>query len=296
MIPLSINMLFPYLTLGLLVAALFVLRSRPVIYGLLGVQTAVGFLYGIMDLHGLLALGVFWGICEFHWRNRHSQGGLHFLGFLIIITLAIGFSSHLIPGFHNLQVIKGLTLSPSSSPFNLYLNFDKTMMAVILVASRVILFPQARFSGKVLGQTIVIATLCLGLLIPLALLSGYVQFDPKFPDSFGLWALNNLLFVCFAEEVVFRGVIQNYLMQVSNRRNLPTFIPLFVSALLFGVLLPGHFYGGPLYMGFATLAGLFYGYAYYKTARLESAILVHFLLNLGHFLFFSYPMAVGMVK
>ncbi len=42
-------------------------------------------------------------------------------------------------------------------------------------------------------------------------------------------------------------------------------------------------------VGLATIAGLFYGYAYWKTNRLEASILVHFGLNLIHFVAFSYP-------
>lgn len=59
-----------------------------------------------------------------------------------------------------------------------------------------------------------------------------------------------------------------------------------VQAALFGV---GHYKGGIPYVIFASIAGLFYGYAYDKTKRIESAVVVHFGLNLTHFLFFSYP-------
>ena len=69
------------------------------------------------------------------------------------------------------------------------------------------------------------------------------------------------------------------------------FISIFISALLFAVTLPGHRQGGLIFLAFVTLAGLFYGYVYHRTKRLEAAIFVHFLVNLTHFLFFSYPMA-----
>jgi membrane protease YdiL (CAAX protease family) len=44
-----------------------------------------------------------------------------------------------------------------------------------------------------------------------------------------------------------------------------------------------------LYVVLSTVAGLFYGYAFWKTDRIQSSILVHFSVNLVHFLFFSYP-------
>jgi membrane protease YdiL (CAAX protease family) len=142
----------------------------------------------------------------------------------------------------------------------------------------------------------VVSAFCISLLIPLAILSGYVNFDPKFPGSFWLWAFNNLYFVCFAEEVIFRGVIQTHLMKLANRYKVSPFLPIFVSALLFAIALPGHRQGGATFIAFVTLSGLFYGYTYHKTKRLESAILVHFIVNVCHFLLFSYPAAAVIVK
>ena len=40
---------------------------------------------------------------------------------------------------------------------------------------------------------------------------------------------------------------------------------------------------------FAGTAGLFYGYTYQKTKRIEASMLVHFCLNMVHFLMFTYP-------
>jgi membrane protease YdiL (CAAX protease family) len=198
----------------------------------------------------------------------------------------------MIPGFHNLRLYSGILISPTSMPFTMYLNFDKTMAAVIIAVTSGIFFRQVgSFGRNAWRETFIISALCVSLLIPLAILSGYVQFDPKFPDSFWLWAFNNLCFVCFAEEVIFRGVIQTHLIQLANRWKLSPFIPILISSLLFALALPGHLQGGPLFVGFVTLSGLFYGYAYYKTKRLESAIVVHFIVNLTHFLLFSYPMA-----
>jgi membrane protease YdiL (CAAX protease family) len=39
----------------------------------------------------------------------------------------------------------------------------------------------------------------------------------------------------------------------------------------------------------ATVAGIGYGYAYYQSGRIETAILTHFLLNAAHAVFFTYP-------
>lgn len=293
----SINLLLPYLTLGLFVAALFVLRSSILLSFLLALELVYAFINGIVDPIGLFAIAAFWGLCTLHWRNLSTQDGINALRTLGLGAIAIIFANHMIPGFHNLRVFSGILITPTSAPFTMYLNFDKTMAAVVLALSSGLLVNRLKpFNLKTWRETILISALCISLLIPLGVLSGYVQYEPKYPSEFGLWAFNNLLFVCFAEEVIFRGIIQHKLSLIANRWNIPQFFPILISSILFAVTLSGHRQAGLLFMGFAMIAGLFYGYAFYRTKRLESAILVHFLLNLCHFLLFSYPMAAGIVK
>ena len=94
-----------------------------------------------------------------------------------------------------------------------------------------------------------------------------------------------------AEEAFFRGFVQQKLMEklsvkLSARR--AAWGATCIGAMLFGL---AHFAGGPGYVLAATLAGLLYGVVYLYTGRLSMAIAVHFLLNILHLLFFTYPMA-----
>jgi len=295
MMTLFINEMLPYVILGVFIIALFIIRSRKLLSLLMGIPILVGFAYGLISPAGLLAIGIFWGLCELHWRNPTPKEWLNFTRLFILVGMALGFVNHLIPGFHNLRVFTDLQVSESSSPFTMYLNFDKAIAAAILaIGGSIILKQTSSFGRKSLAETLKISFLCITLLIPIAVLNGYVALDPKFPDIFWLWALNNLIFVCFAEEVIFRGIIQNYLMQVAQRYRISAFLPILVTSLLFGTLLLGHLHGGVIYMTFAIISGLFYGYAYHVTNRLEAAILVHFIVNLCHFLLFSYPMTATM--
>jgi membrane protease YdiL (CAAX protease family) len=292
-----INQLLPYLTQGLLIAGMFIIRSRIVLTCLLAGQILFAFVNGIIDPIGLFAIAAFWGVCALHWRNLASHDGVNTLRVLGLAAIAIGFASHMIPGFHNLRVFNGILISQASVPFTMYLNFDKTIAAIILVLTSGLIFRQTSLFGmKAWRETILAAVLCVSLLVPSAVLSGYVHFDPKFPDSLWFWAFNNLLFVSFSEEVIFRGIIQNQLTQLTNRWNMTPFISIFISALLFAVALPGHRQGGLHFMAFVTLAGMFYGYVYHRTKRLEAAMFVHFFVNLIHFLLFSYPMAATLGK
>jgi membrane protease YdiL (CAAX protease family) len=285
----SIHLFTPYIILGLSIIGLFCIRSARFLRILIAGSLGVAFASGIMNLTGLAVISAFWGICELHWRNLSPHEGINSLRLAAIVAVALGFASHMIPGFHNLQLWNALKVSENSLPYNMYLNFDKTIAAVILVLAKGLLVGQPGLWGKrAVTQTAILTGGCIALIVPLAVVSGYVHFDPKFPDVFWMWALNNLIFVCFAEEVIFRGVIQNHFVQVASRWQISPTVPLMLTALLFGLM---HFQGGIAYIAFATIAGLFYGYAYHRTGRLESAIAVHFLLNLCHFLLFTYPAA-----
>ncbi|MCJ8277216.1 MAG: CPBP family intramembrane metalloprotease [Bdellovibrionales bacterium] len=114
----------------------------------------------------------------------------------------------------------------------------------------------------------------------------YVRFDFKFPQESYIWAMNNLFLVCFAEEAFFRRYLQGGLSESLAKFKWGKYFALIVSAILFGL---AHFKGGIPYVLLSSLAGLFYGWTYMKSQRLEAAILTHFGLNSIHFFFFSYP-------
>ena len=44
---------------------------------------------------------------------------------------------------------------------------------------------------------------------------------------------------------------------------------------------------------FATIAGIGYGWVFWRTNRIEASILSHFLLNAAHILCFTYPARLG---
>ncbi len=127
----------------------------------------------------------------------------------------------------------------------------------------------------------------------LSFLFKFIWFDPKFSDSFFMWAWTNLFFVCLAEEAFFRGFMQKYLCLVLQRVKYGALIAITLSSILFGLY---HYAGGTRYMLLATVAGLGYGWVYFRTQKIESSILTHFSLNLVHFLFFTYPaLATGLL-
>ncbi len=255
---------------------------------------------GIVSIEAVFALAAFLVLCLWHFSLRRGDVAFTFPGAtmlsgLLVVAAAVTFAGHFMPGFHNAKIIDHMVMSPGGVPFTMYLDFDKVAAAWILARCGGF-FPVAADSQKSANEqadarrSLVIGALCLGsclaVIIPVSLAIGYIAFDPKIMPFFWIWAANNLIFVAFSEETLFRGMVQGSLTAGFTRLGWPAYAALLVSAGLFGL---AHIAGGWAYVALAALAGLFYGAAFLKTNRLETSIAVHFLLNFIHAVFFTYP-------
>ena len=205
---------------------------------------------------------------------------------LLLAALSVLFGAHLLPGFHNLQALNAVLVSADGLPFTMYLNLDKTLVALGLLGWCIPRLSTRQEWRQLLQFLLSRSLILLPPIFILALASGKVHWDPKLPSSTLLWMLTNLLFVCTAEEAFFRGFLQQQLSLLWQNRALQKVLPLALASFFYGL---SHFAGGPLYVAFVTLAGLGYGWVYQKTGCIEASILLHFALNASHFLFFTYP-------
>jgi uncharacterized protein len=208
------------------------------------------------------------------------------LCYAVFFVLAIAMSNYMVPGFKNLSVYDQIQFSKDSVPFTMYLNFDKILVGLFIYLFYLKPNQIKPFQRQQMFFSIKVLALLIILLMPIALAIHYVHFDPKFPPLGWIWVINNLFFVCLAEEGLFRGLIQGGLSKLLPKTKAFSFFSIIIASLLFGL---AHYTGGPAYIALAGIAGLFYGYAYWKTERIESSVIVHFGLNSIHFLFFSYP-------
>ncbi|MBC2885365.1 CPBP family intramembrane metalloprotease [Ochrobactrum sp. CM-21-5] len=292
----------PYLFLAATTISLMCgIRNLSVFAIALSLVTA--FQSGVVNIIGLLTLGVFLLLSLWHFSLRHEKTVFRFPGAtmisaVLIVAAAIAFFSHSVPGFHNIKVIDHVVMSPVAIPFTMYLNFDKVAAAVILALcggffssanGQAALYKLADLKN-LLKWVFLIWAGCSVTLIAAGLSVGYIAFDPKIMPYFWIWTANNFLFVAFAEETLFRGMIQGSLSKAFARFGWSPYTALAASAVLFGL---SHIYGGWTYVVLATVAGLFYGMAYLRTGLLIAPVLVHFLLNLTHALLFSYPALSG---
>lgn len=226
----------------------------------------------------LLALAVYYSLREkAHVLVRVIAG-------IFFIILSIGLAAHLLPGFHNLNVLDRVNINNSAIPFTLYLNFDKTVVGIFILGFGHQLISSKKEWLQLFKQITVKAPIVILVVIVVAFILGFVKFDPKITDSIFIWAITNLLFVCMAEEAFFRGYIQKYLSLMMKKHG--DYLALLITAILFGF---AHYAGGTKYVILATVAGIGYGWVYLTTKRIEGSILTHFGLNLTHFLLFTYP-------
>lgn len=114
--------------------------------------------------------------------------------------------------------------------------------------------------------------------IPLGTAIGFIRFDPEGFEALGFLTSLVTIFLLIAvpEELLFRGLIQNFLRQILGREGLA----LAIAALVFGA---AHLNNGPApnwrYFLLASIAGIFYGRAYVRSGGLTGAAAVHALVD-----------------
>ncbi|HEY6926568.1 MAG TPA: CPBP family intramembrane glutamic endopeptidase [Steroidobacteraceae bacterium] len=208
-----------------------------------------------------------------------------------IVILAVGFAIHIVPGFHNTQVLPPTRLTPRSIPYDQWINFDKTIAGILLLAVlyQKLITTAARLKAA-LKRAVAPTLVTIACVIVLGWVLGYIRWDPKWTSQFWLWADINLLGTCMSEEAFFRAFLQIEIERLTAKRRKGAIIAILCSAVLFGL---AHMAGGWRYVVLASVAGAGYGTVFYRTRSIEASILAHFTLNVVHFLLFTYPAAAA---
>ena len=126
-------------------------------------------------------------------------------------------------------------------------------------------------------------------MVMLALYSGLIKWDPKLPQIFWFFAIENLIFVSIIEEAFWRGFIQReFFRWFGEKGYLANVGCVLVTAFIFAAL---HYIWVPNipFLTLVFVAGIIYGSIFQFTRALEASILCHWLFNITHFLLFTYP-------
>ncbi len=200
----------------------------------------------------------------------------------VTLLASVALAAHLVPGFSPLSLGEPQRVSPDAPPYALRLSWDKLLVGMTLLAwwlgrpARPAPAPQRAW----------LAVLTTLLLVPLlALGTGLVGWQPKWPEMLWEWLAVNLLATVLAEELVFRGLLQPALVAWLGARH-----GVLLTAAVFGAV---HLPFSPLFALLAGVAGLGYGLAYHYSGRLAVAVALHLAVNLCHLLLLSYPLRLA---
>ncbi|MDG3087739.1 CPBP family intramembrane metalloprotease [Vibrio hannami] len=267
--------------IGLGIAALSVFQLSLLTPLLVILAIAGGYLSEVYELTGISVLIVLYLSALAITKVRQPR--LVQLTHVVFGVICIALAAHKAPGINNYLLIPSAQTSSNAIPFDLYLNADKIHIYFALL----LILPGMKNLTPVKSVSVVYVVCVLFALAGLQYASlplGMMNLDFTIPEWLPLWAALNLLFTCTAEEAFFRGYVQQSL----TKRIHPIYA-IVITSLLFGI---AHFAGGPMFMLFAALAGLGYGLVYHFSGRLHWAILTHFVFNLTHLIFFTYPLPV----
>lgn len=206
---------------------------------------------------------------------------------LVFLTVGTLLATKNIPELSSMRLVDNIAFHQNAPKTAISLHYHIGVIGLFYFAFCVNRITSAQQWGKMLLSVLPIAFLTIAVIMGLGVALGILAFDPVFTATLFIpFLISNLLFVCLAEEAVFRGWLYDRVLWLVRNRPHAGWIALIITAVIFGL---AHAKGGPWLILAAGLAGLGYGYARFKTGHLEAAMLTHFALNGFHFVVMTYP-------
>ncbi|GAA66891.1 CPBP family intramembrane glutamic endopeptidase [Pseudoalteromonas sp. BSi20429] len=281
LLALSIICVFPYCKISIM--------RHPLWHYLLALSVVSAYFQGYINLYALLLTGLY--VVLYYCALNTKQAIIRATLSTVFIVSSLALALHWVPGFNNLPIVINERITSDAIAFTLYANFDKAMAGLFLCAyfysnKKALKADSNKADPLNVKQPILIIIATVLAALTAALMLGLVSFNPKVPGFWLAFIAINLLFTCVAEEALFRGLLQTKLSKIIT----PTRLAILAPVITAGIFALAHFAGGINYVLVSFIAGLGYGYVFYKTQRLEWAILCHWLVNVCHFFLFTYPM------
>jgi len=247
---------------------------------------SLSYTFDFIDIYAVFVSLFYFFCCYLFSFNKRSISNT-VIGFVIFI-LSIILLLHFAPGFNNFLVLDAINVSDNAKPYSLYFNFDKLLVAFALLSCAIPRRSKAPNSNYLVIFIIIIASYFLA--ISITLFTGLVEFDFKLPSYLVYWCIINLFITVYAEEAFFRGFIQSAIGFKLEGSKHKTLITVLSSGCIFGLV---HFPAGMIYVFVATLLGCTYAFTYLRSGNnIYIPIMGHFIFNLIHFIFFTYPLVL----
>lgn len=214
---------------------------------------------------------------------------IHKWFFIVILTIVIMSFFHEIPYFYNWNIISKYSIN-GNKEFSLWLNFDKYIFIYILYLFFTNKTTPLPYNNQKIknSQIILFFIITIFFLTILSLLLKMVEFDYKIDEILVIWAINNLLITCVAEELFFRGFFQNNLTKYLIKFKYKDSASILITSIFFGAM---HLISWKFAI-VAFFASIFYCLIFKITKDIRYSIFLHFIVNFIHFVFFSYPFLV----
>lgn len=250
----------------------------------------ISFYYKLFTIVGLLFLLIIYIIAKYDIFTKTSEENKDIplldkldsilYNFLIFATLVIAGSLFYSYGVRNLTSFYDVKIGKNE--IDITLPVGGILASIIIYYYSSLYHLDKRFNIKNTSFTLISTIVTILILIPLGYILKLINYEFKISEYIFIWALINFL-TCFSEEIIFRGVIQKKLLELFGIKRLPLIIT-FIS-IVFTL-----FHDASVsYSAMIIVASVCYGYIYYKTNSISSVTVAHFLVNLCHFIFFSYP-------
>lgn len=192
--------------------------------------------------------------------------------------LALALATHQLPGWHNPQLAAPALIGNGSVAYGLQASFDKGFAGLLLLLA----WPPASPTTPRLSlrHALLLAPLLAALMLLTGWSCGLVSPDFKLHPLLPAFLFCNLFLTVIPEQAFFQGLLARGLLL-----KLPLPAVMVLIALLFAAL----HQGPPLYLLLTALAALAHTLLFGLSSRLLPGIAAHWLMNVGHFILFTYP-------
>jgi len=276
-----------FFALAMTILSMWVKRSTWIWGSFLILAFALGYMAKLVTPIALAPIG---GLLILHTLLKGDIRGLaRFILVLLAIAISLGLIVRFFPGFTGWPILEKVKISKGAPPFSLYLNFSKPFIGIFVLAVGFPLVKNLRELGQVMRIAIPMALCGIVIMIFLALTSGLIRFDPKFPKIFWFFLVENLIFVSIIGEAFWRGFVQKEIFRAFGEKGFLANISCVIITSIFFAAMHWFWIESIPFLTLVFVAGVIYGSIYQYTKSLEASIVTHWLFNITHFSLFTYP-------